>query len=570
MSSSTPAATSGPTTKWLAPLLVLMVGSFLPPMDSGIVNVAIPHIQKDLGGGVDDIAWVSTAYSLGLAVFVPLSNYLADRLGLTLLHRVTMIGFLIGSTLCGLAWDRNSLIAFRVLAAIPGSIVPVVTITMIYRIVPKNKIGTAMGLYGLGVAVAPSMGPTLGGLLVEDLSWRWIFHFKTPIGVLTVIAGLLLLPKLGKAEVVHRFDWWGFLTFSYGLAALIVVTAKGQKWHWGSYLVMILAASAVISLALFAVIELEVEHPLIDLRVLKSWPFVNSLLLIGVLMVGLFAMVYYLPQFLQSAQGLTSRNTGLVMLPMGLMMAVMVPIAGLLYDRVGPRWPALIGLSGTVVGAYLLATGINVDMTRPEAAFWAMIAVLGGGLGLMPIMTNGLNWLPAHLVGHGGALNNVMQRVASALGVAAMGVLVARESAQLSSDRAALETTATMPQYAGAGQETLLGLYQQTQLRVQALSYADMFIATAGATLIGVVLVLMLRRPPPAPAAVPTPRPPDRTGTAADDRDDRDERGVRDDRELVATGNGRSGRDGPADGGGARDVGGRAGRERATIARPGG
>jgi EmrB/QacA subfamily drug resistance transporter len=508
MASPSASTTGLPATKWLAPLLVLMVGSFLPPMDSGIVNVAIPHIQKDLGGGTDDVAWISTAYSLGLAMFVPLSNWLADRLGLTLLHRIAMIGFLVGSTLCGLAWDLNSLIAFRVLAAVPGSIVPVVTITMIYRIVPKGKIGTAMGLYGLGVAVAPSMGPTIGGLLVQDLSWRWIFHFKTPVGVATVLAGLFLLPKLERAKTVPKFDWWGFLTFGYGLAALIVVTAKGQKWHWDSYLVMILTASSLLSLALFAVIENEVEHPLIDLRVLRSWPFVNSLLLIGVLMIGLFGMVYYLPQFLQSAQGLSAHNTGLVMLPMGLMMAVMVPVAGLLYDRVGPKWPALVGLLGTVVGAYLLASGINVDMTRSEAAVWASVAVLGGGLGLMPIMTNGLNWLPPHLVGHGGALNNVMQRVASALGVAAMGVLVTRETAQLTSDKTALQTTATMPSMAGADQAALAGLHQQTAYRVQALSYADMFIVVALATGVGVLLVLLLRRPPvPGPETGETPAP---------------------------------------------------------------
>ncbi|WP_051341741.1 DHA2 family efflux MFS transporter permease subunit [Pseudonocardia spinosispora] len=490
------------TQNWLAPLLVLMVGSFLPPMDSAIVNVAIPHIQKDLGGGSDDVAWISTAFSLGLAVFVPTSNWLANRLGPTLLHRVAMIGFLLGSTLCGLAWDLNSLIAFRVLAAIPGSIVPVVTISMIYQIVPKDKIGAAMGLYGLGVAAAPSCGPTIGGLLVEDLSWRWIFHFKTPIGIAAVLAGLFLLPRLSRGPSAQRFDWWGFLTFGYGLAAIIVVSSKGQKWHWDSYLVMILAASAVVSLALFAVIENEVEHPLIDLRLFRCWPFINSLLLIGVLMISLFATMYYLPQFLQSAQGLTAHSTGMVLLPMGLMMVVLVPLAGVLYDKFGPRLPALIGLSGSVLGAYLLATGINVDMTRTEATVWVMVAVLGGGLGMMPIMTNGLNWLPPHLVGYGGAMNNVVQRVASALGVAIMGILVSRVKAQLSSDTGSLQTASTLPQYQNADQAKLLGLYKTAQLHVQAMSYADMFIATGAATGVGVLLVLMLKKPPPS-----TPQP---------------------------------------------------------------
>ncbi|HZZ45903.1 MAG TPA: MFS transporter [Pseudonocardia sp.] len=218
-----------PTSNWVAPLLVLMVGSFLPPMDSGIVNVAIPDIQKALGGGADDVAWVSTAYSLGLAVFVPLSNWLAGRLGLTLVHRIALIGFLVMSTMCGLAWDLNSLILFRVLAALPGSIVPVVTISMIYQIVPKDRIGVAMGLYGLGVAAAPALGPTLGGVIVDSMDWGWIFHFKTPIGIFAVIAGILLLPKLERSPVRRRFDWLGFLTIGYGLAALIIAASRGRS-----------------------------------------------------------------------------------------------------------------------------------------------------------------------------------------------------------------------------------------------------------------------------------------------------------------------------------------------------
>jgi len=481
-----------------------MLGSFLPPMDSAIVNVPIPHIQKDLGGGNEDVAWISTAYSLGLAVFVPLSNWLTDRFGLTRVHRAALVGFLAGSGLCGMAWDLNSLITLRVLTAIPGSIVPVVTISMIYRIVPRESIGTAMGLYGLGVIVAPSLGPTLGGLIVQDLSWRWIFLFKEPIGVVTVIAGLFLIPKMEGNPKVGKFDWWGYLTFAYGLSAIIVVSAKGQKWHWDSYLVLILTVSAVLSLALFAVIENEVDNPLIDLRIFRCWPFVNSLLLIGVLLIMLFGVAYYVPQFLQNVQGFDARHTGLVLLPMGLLMVVAVPIAGKLYDRIGPRWPALVGMIGSVVGLSLMS-GISVGMSRAEAAVWVMIAMLGGALGMMPIMTNGLSWLPPHLVGYGGAMNNVMQRAASALGVAIVGVVVSRSSAQLTADTSALQTARSLPQFRDADQETLAGLYQQTQGHIQAMADANAFILTAGLAVIGCLLVLMLKKPPRPPASRTAP-----------------------------------------------------------------
>jgi EmrB/QacA subfamily drug resistance transporter len=495
-------ATADPAKNWLAPLLVLMVGSFLPPMDSSIVNVAISFIQKDLGGGADDIAWVSTAYSLGLAVFVPTSNWLANRVGLTLLHRIAMIGFLTGTTLCGLAWNLNSLIVFRVLEAIPGSILPVITITMIYQIVPSERIGAAMGIYGLGVVVAPGLGPTIGGLLVENLSWRWVFYFKVPLGVLAVIAGLFVLPRLTRGETARRFDWYGFLTLGYGLAALVVVSSKGQKWHWDSYLVMILIVSALLSLALFVVIEHEVDAPLIDLRILRCWPFVNSLLMIGVLVIGLFAMSFYLPEFLENVQGYTAGNTGLLLLPQSLVGVVLVPVVGRLYDRFGARWLAFLGLVLVTLATYLLC-GINVDLTRHQVILWTVIRGLGLGLAFMPIMTNGLSWLPPHLVGYGGAMNNIMQRMTAALGVAAMGTLISHETAQLSADMGALRAGSSMPQFQSLDKQALLGLYQELQAHVNALADADMFTVTTVASVGCALLALLLKKAPRRPASAP-------------------------------------------------------------------
>jgi EmrB/QacA subfamily drug resistance transporter len=491
--------------KWLPPLLVLMAGSFLPPLDSAIINVPILHIQKALGGGEHDIIWISTAYSLGLAVFVPLSNWLADRFGLTLVHRTALIAFLIGSGACGFAWDLQSLVILRVIAAIPGSMIPVVTISMIYRIVPKESIGAAMGLYGLGVIVAPSLGPVIGGALAQDLDWPWIFWFKEPIGVAAIVAGLFLIPKMGRADHVDPFDWWGFVTFGYGLSALIVVSDEGQQWHWDSYGVLILIVSGVLSLGLFAVIENQVEHPLIDLRIFKCWPFVNSLLLIGVLLIMLFGVTFYIPQFLQSAQGYDVLRAGLAMLPMGLLMVFAVPIAGRAYDKVGPRPPALIGMLTSIVGLYLLAQ-VTPDTGRWTIAFYVTLAMAGGALGMMPIMTNGLSWLPPHLVGYGGAMNNVVQRAAAAFAVAIVGVMVTKSDAQLTVDQNALERIDTMPpELARAHREQLLALYQHQTGWVQAKADGNAFLATAGVAVIAVILVLMLRKPPALTQPAPEP-----------------------------------------------------------------
>jgi EmrB/QacA subfamily drug resistance transporter len=509
---------AAPATHWMIPMLVLMIGSFMAVLDSSIVNAAIPTMQKDLGASSDDIEWVSTGYTLALGVIVPISNWLGDRIGSTLAHRISMIGFALASALCGLAWNLDSEIFFRVIQAIPGGILPVMTLTILYKIVPREKIGSAMGIYGLGVIVAPAIGPTLGGYIVEYLDWRLIFYINVPIGLLGAVAAYFLLPKMPKAQT-HPFDMWGFLTIGYGLFALLLATSKGQKWGWDSYPTLILIVTGLLSLALFAVIENEVDYPLINLKVLTNWPFVNSLLIISVLSVGLFAVSFYLPQFLQNGQALTPLNAGLLLLPQALAMAVLMPLAGKIYDLFGPRWPAVIGLGLAAYGTYLL-TGINVDMTRQDVIIWTVVRAIGNGLAMMPIMTAGLNSLPAELTGFGSAINNIAQRVASSIGLAGMGALVSTQSAQISADRGALinPSNPQVQQVVDQGSGALAGYYQQFQLHVLADAYGEVFLVAAVLTGLCVLLGVVLRKPAPvtvtvpaaapAPAAMPAPTAP--------------------------------------------------------------
>jgi EmrB/QacA subfamily drug resistance transporter len=488
----------------MIPMLVLMVGSFMSVLDSSIVNTAIPTMQKELGASSDDIEWVVTGYTLALGVVVPVSNWLGDRIGATLAHRLSMVGFALASALCGMAWNVDSMVFFRVLQAIPGGILPVMTLTILYRIVPREKIGSAMGIYGLGVIVAPAIGPTVGGYFVDNLNWRLIYYINVPIGLLGAVAAYFLLPKMARAES-NRFDWLGFLTIGYGLFALLLATSKGQKWGWTSYPTLLLLVSSVLSLALFAVIENEVERPLIDLKVLANWPFVNSLLIISVLSVGLFAVSFYLPQFLQNGQGRTALSAGELMLPQALAMAVLMPLAGRIYDRFGPRWPALIGLAVAAYGTYLL-TGINVDMTQGEIITWTIIRAMGNGLAMMPIMTAGLNALPQSLTGYGSAVNNIAQRVSSSLGIAGFGAMVSTQSAQISADQGALlQTDSTLPamqQITSQGSGALYGYYQQFQLEVMGLAYSNVFLVASALTGACILLAIWLRRP--TPAASPT------------------------------------------------------------------
>jgi EmrB/QacA subfamily drug resistance transporter len=492
---------------WLLPLAVLIVGMFMSILDTSIVNVAIPTVQSEFGATTDQVQWITTAYTLALGVVVPLSGWLGDRFSMSRVYLFALLGFAAGSALCGLAWSLNVLVFFRILQAIGGGVLPVVAMAMVYRLVPRERIGTAMGIYGLGLIFAPAIGPTLGGYLVEYVNWRLIFYINVPIGLLGALAAFLVLPDF-PGRKGQRFDVPGFLTVSGGLFALLLAFSEGQSWGWTSYAIMLLISGGLLSLATFVVIELEVSQPLLDVRVFRYWPFTNSLLLIAVLSVGLFATVFYIPLFLQEGQGLGAFVTGQTMLPMALIMGILMPVAGRLYDHIGPRWPAAVGLLITAYGTYLLH-GIQVDTPRQQIVLWMCIRSVGMGLAMMPIMTGGLAIIPTALVSRASAINNVVQRVSASLGLAVMTAILTAQEAQQLSDRADLVPRFAygFPQLAAVIARGRLGavlLYQQTQLQAFAGALGDLFLLTAGLTVVGVLLALMLRSRPagaPAPAA---------------------------------------------------------------------
>lgn len=512
-----------PAQGWGLPLVVLIAGMFMSILDTSIVNVAIPTMQNDFGVTTDEIQWVATAYTLALGVVVPVSAWLADKFGPRLVYNSSLLAFAGGSALCGLAWSLDSLVVFRIVQAIAGGVLPVVTLSMVYKIVPKEKIGTAMGLYGLGIVFAPAVGPTLGGYLVEYVDWRLIFFINVPIGIVGAVAAVMVLPKFPKART-GPFDVLGFLAIASGLFALLLALSEGQDWGWTSYRVMILLAVGVIGLALFVVIELEVEHPLLDVRVFRHWPYTNSLLLISIVSVGLFAVLFYVPVFLQTAQGIGAFDAGLILLPQALVMAVTMPIAGRLYDKIGPRWPAVTGMVIMVVGTYLLRD-LTLDTSREEIIYLLAFRALGMGMAMMPIMTGGIAAVPPSEVGTASAFNNVVQRTAAALGLAILTAVMTTHQDQMLADRSALvPTDVPMPMLAQGPQGQVVGMmavYQQTQMQAFVTALDDVMIITTVITLIGVVLSMMLRSgPAPQPAAAPAPPVQQTTnGTAPSDDD---------------------------------------------------
>ena len=418
---------------WVVPVLVLVAGMFMSVLDTSIVNVAMA-IQTDFGGSTADVAWISTAYSLVLGVVVPASAWLGDRFGMSRVYMLSLAAFALGSALCGLAWNLDSLIAFRVIQAIPGGLLPAISLTMVYRIVPRRKIGAAMGMYGLGIIFAPAIGPALGGYLVEYVNWRLVFYINIPVGILGVIAAVIFLPKFARAadpEVRRRRLRHHRQRPGLPAAGLLRGPVVGLDRLPRA------RPDRVRRAGLWRVRGDRARGgvPAAEPAGVPEPAYTTSLIAMSVMMTGLFATLFYIPLFLQAGLGYPALKAGLLILPQALVMGVLMPIAGRLYDKIGPRYLAFFGLLIAATGTFLL-TGISPDMTRGELVRWMCIRAVGTGLAMMPIMTGGLSSLPRVLTTSGSAINTVAQRVSAALGLAGLTAVVTNQQAQLAAGRA--------------------------------------------------------------------------------------------------------------------------------------
>jgi EmrB/QacA subfamily drug resistance transporter len=483
---------------------------FMAVLDATIVNVALPRIQGDLGADTEDVLWVATAYTLTLGVVVPLSGWLADRFGLKRVYITTLVAFSAGSALCGVAWDLNSLIAFRILQAVPGGLLPVISLTILHVMVPPEKIGAAMGLYGLGIVCAPAVGPVLGGWLVDNYHWSLIFYINVPIGLAGAVGAYLMLGNIGK-RVRRPFDVIGFACIGSSLFALLLACSKGEDWGWTSYRELMLFTYGALALALFVVVELEVTHPLLDVRVFRCWSFSVCMVLLVVVTVGLLGALYYLPVFMQLGQGLTALEAGMRILPSACVMAVLMPLAGRLYDKVGPRWLAAVGFSICAIGNYLMHD-LTADVTQSAIVWWTIVRAIGMGCCTMPVMTTGIASVGAARVNAGSAWTMVVRQTSGAIPLAIMSAIATGQQSQLMSDRAAILSPTAMaangvrlPNADPTSIYGVAGVFRQTQVQVLASSYADVFLITAALSAVAALLALTLPGRPPKPAGAPEP-----------------------------------------------------------------
>lgn len=410
--------------QWIVPVLVALIGAFMSILDSSIVNVAISKIMNVFNATTDSVEWVVTIYMLALGVVMPLSGWLGDKLGLKRLYIYSMAVFVGGSLLCSISWSLNSLIVARVIQALGGGMIMPTMMAMIFRIVPQERIGGGMAFLGVALMVAPAVGPTLGGYLVEYVDWRWIFTINLPIGIIGIMLSVFLLPEFPRADA-GKLDWGGALTSSLGLFCLLLALTKGNGWGWSSESIILLFYTSATSLALFVYLELTSENPLLELRVFKYSAFTLANIIVAVTTISLYVGIFYLPLFLQSVRGLGAMETGLLMMPGALISGAAMPVVGFLYDRIGPRVLLLAGITLLAVTTYMFHD-LCLETATSTIVCWVTLRGLVMSVASMPAQTAAMSVLPVELVGRASAMTNIISRVSSSFGIAVLTSLLTK------------------------------------------------------------------------------------------------------------------------------------------------
>ncbi|OBR89793.1 MULTISPECIES: DHA2 family efflux MFS transporter permease subunit [Clostridium] len=407
---------------WLA-LIVVVIGTFMSILDSSIVNIAIPKMMAVFGVSMDDSKWILTSYTLALGAIIPLTGYLQEVFGSKKIYMFALAMFTLGSMLCGFAWNNTSMIVFRIIQALGGGMIMPVGMSIIYEIFPRDKIGLALGIWGIASMAAPSIGPTLGGYIIQNMNWRLIFNINVPIGILGVIlAGILL--KDPKKVTFKSFDVIGFLSSTIGVVSILYVLGEWTSIDWSKVQYPLLLTLGCLSLILFIVNELTHPQPLLDLTVFKLFDFSVCQIIICVLTMALMGGVYVLPLFLQNIRGYTAMETGLIMLPAALVVGILMPVSGNLFDKIGAKPLVIPGLIILALSSYHLSVLINMNSTREMITFILCVRSIGLGFTMMPINTAGMNVVPQNLIGKASALSSTIRQIASSLSVTIMSAII--------------------------------------------------------------------------------------------------------------------------------------------------
>jgi EmrB/QacA subfamily drug resistance transporter len=401
---------------------VVVLGAVMSILDTTVVNVAINTLSRDFNTSLSTIQWIVTGYTLALATVIPLTGWGADRFGTKRLYMISIGLFIAGSALSGVAWSAGSLIVFRVLQGLGGGMLMPAGMTILTRAAGPQRVGRVMAIMGVPMLMGPILGPILGGWLVDDVSWRWIFFINLPIGLAALIFSLRVLPK-DRPEPSERLDLLGLVLLSPGLALMIYGLAQSNASGFGSAKVLGPALVGLVLLIAFVRHALHKENALIDLRLFRNRTFTTASVTLVLMVISVFGAMLLLPLYFQAVRGESALQSGLLLAPQGIGAMLMMPIAGNLTDKTGIGKIVIPGMT-LIALSTLWLTQLGGD-----TSYWVLSAdlfVMGMGMGfaMMPLFSGAMQTLRSAAVARASTTLNILQQVAASIGTAVMSVIL--------------------------------------------------------------------------------------------------------------------------------------------------
>ena len=432
-----------PTGQRLIVTVGVMAAVLLQVLDTTIANVALPHMQASLSATQDTINWVLTSYIVASAIALPISGWLADRVGRKRLLLISVVVFTAASVLCATATSLAEMVLFRALQGVGGAfIVPLAQATL-FDINPREKHGQAMALFGGGVMIGPILGPVLGGWLTDNYNWRWVFLVNLPVGLLCILIMMRFMPTTETHR--RRFDMFGFALLAIALGALQFCLDRGEQKDWfSSWEILVEAGLAIAAGWMFVVHMITSEHPLFDRAMFKDRNFATSLLFMAVTGVLLLAGLALLPPLLQNMYGYSVLQSGFLTAPRGLGTLFSMLIAGRLTGKIDAR--LLVGIGVILMGVSLhMMTGFAIDQPSRPVIFSGVVQGLGLGLIFVPLQTLAFETLPTRMRTTGAALLNLSRNIGGSIGISVVSTELVRLTQVSHADMAAQITQQTIP-----------------------------------------------------------------------------------------------------------------------------
>lgn len=426
LASKAPSAESA-SQRWLA-LIAIIIGAFVAILNNSLINVALPKLINVFGSTTDRIQWVLTGYMLASGVIIPISGYMGDRLGYKKFLIIALSVFTFGTVLCAAAWSDMSLIVARIIAGLGGGVIMPLSMTIIYKVMPREQIGMALGLWGISAMVAPAVGPTLSGYLIDWFNWRFLFIVNIPVAIFAILMVSVLLKETEKSAG-KPFDRLGFMLTATSAGTLLYALSNGQSKGWTSLEIVTLFFISFWAFVFLLWVETGKEHPIIDLSLFKNFTYTLSVITSSLVMIGMFGGVFLTPIFLQNIQGVSAIDTGILLMPQAIAMALMMPVAGRLFDKIGVIPLGLVGLTIMSVTTYELHR-LTIDTPHEWLDTVLVIRGIGIGLCMMPLSTAGMNAVAPHQVGNASSVSNLVRQVAASMGLAVLTAIMQKRTAQ--------------------------------------------------------------------------------------------------------------------------------------------